>query len=212
MTALMAGFAFLQGIAFLHVFLKYAMHGTAASTWLVNYRGGYVRRGILGEIIYHIVSLTHISPVAVCNAAWLACFAALCMWFAKKFRRHALSWWILPLSIFLCGTQPGRVDAAIVCVHIAFITILFSRRTGGVPKWLLSNLVAIFGINCHEMFFFCAIPSATILLLLEKPSLKRLFYFFPPGLAMLAASLFHFHELTVGQVKEDCRSKGIIIR
>ncbi len=30
--------------------------------------------------------------------------------------------------------------------------------------------------------------------------------------AALAASLFHFRELTVGQVKEDCRSKGIIVR
>jgi cyclase len=30
--------------------------------------------------------------------------------------------------------------------------------------------------------------------------------------AALAASLFHFKELTVGQVKEDCRSKGIIVR
>ena len=30
--------------------------------------------------------------------------------------------------------------------------------------------------------------------------------------AALAASLFHFRELTVGQVKDDCRSKGIIVR
>ena len=30
--------------------------------------------------------------------------------------------------------------------------------------------------------------------------------------AALAASLFHFKELTVGQVKDDCRSKGIIVR
>lgn len=30
--------------------------------------------------------------------------------------------------------------------------------------------------------------------------------------AALAASLFHFKELTVGQVKEDCRGKGILIR
>ena len=30
--------------------------------------------------------------------------------------------------------------------------------------------------------------------------------------AALAASLFHFKELTVGQVKEDCRSKGIPVR
>ena len=30
--------------------------------------------------------------------------------------------------------------------------------------------------------------------------------------AALAASLFHFKELTVQQVKEDCRSKGIIVR
>lgn len=30
--------------------------------------------------------------------------------------------------------------------------------------------------------------------------------------AALAASLFHFKELTVGQVKEDCRSKGINVR
>ena len=30
--------------------------------------------------------------------------------------------------------------------------------------------------------------------------------------AALAASLFHFKELTVSQVKADCRSKGIIVR
>ena len=30
--------------------------------------------------------------------------------------------------------------------------------------------------------------------------------------AALAASLFHFKELTVGEVKDDCRSKGILIR
>lgn len=30
--------------------------------------------------------------------------------------------------------------------------------------------------------------------------------------AALAASLFHFRELTVGQVKEDCRGRGISVR
>lgn len=30
--------------------------------------------------------------------------------------------------------------------------------------------------------------------------------------AALAASLFHFKELTVGQVKDYCRNKGIIVR
>lgn len=30
--------------------------------------------------------------------------------------------------------------------------------------------------------------------------------------AALAASLFHFKELTVGQVKADCRDKHIIVR
>ena len=30
--------------------------------------------------------------------------------------------------------------------------------------------------------------------------------------AALAASLFHFHELTVQEVKDDCRAKGIIVR
>lgn len=30
--------------------------------------------------------------------------------------------------------------------------------------------------------------------------------------AALAASLFHFHELTVSEVKDDCRAKGIAVR
>ena len=30
--------------------------------------------------------------------------------------------------------------------------------------------------------------------------------------AALAASLFHFRELTVGEVKEHCRGKGVIVR
>ncbi len=30
--------------------------------------------------------------------------------------------------------------------------------------------------------------------------------------AALAASLFHFKELTVGEVKDYCRGKGVIVR
>ena len=30
--------------------------------------------------------------------------------------------------------------------------------------------------------------------------------------AALAASLFHFRELTVGEVKDYCRNKGVIVR
>ena len=32
------------------------------------------------------------------------------------------------------------------------------------------------------------------------------------GAGKIAASLFHFKELTVGEVKDYCRSKGIIVR
>ncbi|MGC8529497.1 MAG: hypothetical protein ACP5OP_04775, partial [Leptospirillia bacterium] len=30
--------------------------------WLINYQGGFVRRGLIGEILYHLSRLTTVSP------------------------------------------------------------------------------------------------------------------------------------------------------
>ena len=30
--------------------------------WLINYQGGMVRRGLLGELIYNLANITHLNP------------------------------------------------------------------------------------------------------------------------------------------------------
>lgn len=45
------------------------------SSWLINYQGGFVRRGLPGEIFYLLSRLTHVTPVFYVVGTYLSLYA-----------------------------------------------------------------------------------------------------------------------------------------
>jgi hypothetical protein len=66
--------------------------------WLINYQGGMVRRGLLGEVIYQLALLTHLNP-GLYVVAFQAFFYAVFLFFSYALlkKQHAL----LPYALLI---------------------------------------------------------------------------------------------------------------
>ena len=68
--------------------------------FLINYRGGFVRRGILGEPLYQLCLHTGISPFPVIIVFSIAIFAIVAAFFIRQFKMKDYSYWLLLCPLF----------------------------------------------------------------------------------------------------------------
>ena len=134
------------------------------SDWLINYEGGFVRRGIIGEVLYWIYNITNINiPVFITILAFclLLCFSVL---FVKKWMHYRLSLVLLPTFILLGGLWGSnsfmwfRRDILIYLLvwgaYSCYSNILKNRKFSVV----LFHLVSVITILSHEASFFYMLP------------------------------------------------------
>ncbi len=72
-----------------------ALHpnGWTPGDWLINYTGGFVRRGLPGELILLFSRLVHIPPVLVASVVPLVLYALLYASIWRLYRRSSGSFW-----------------------------------------------------------------------------------------------------------------------
>lgn len=147
--------------------------GYRLSEFLINYHGGFVRRGILGEIIYLISSISHVDPRFFIGGFCLICFLFVVIFFISQFKQEKICWWILPLNICLANVDIIRKDYMFV---VALILIMYCYKSG-LKTWLkffLINSIAIFTILSHEVFFFYCIPLLCWIIIKDNTLLKAM--------------------------------------
>lgn len=134
------------------------------SEWLINFEGGFVRRGLLGEGIYLLCVKLNITPLYIISFLCLGIYFFLFIFYLRKFRERGLSWW------FLCGpmmfgfvTSFLRKDFLLISLVILIVTLLKKRGTP-IYLQLIAGLITIFGLLVHEAFFFFGAPIAILLL------------------------------------------------
>ncbi len=69
------------------------------SDWLINYEGGFVRRGLAGEVLYRLGHLLHIAPKQLVVPAVLVMYAVLLLSFRAILRRASWNLWV-PFVVF----------------------------------------------------------------------------------------------------------------
>lgn len=135
--------------------------------FLINFEGGFVRRGLIGQIIYEICEPSHFSPIvaiyAICAISWLG----VVVFFFRKFKEKGLCWWLLA-SPFLLGSTSDfiRKDYLSYLVLIGILYLVANK-----PRlWHIAGvmLLVIFGIMLHEAFIFYGVPLAVITLMSGK--------------------------------------------
>lgn len=135
--------------------------------YLVNYQGGFVRRGLTGEILFHLYNILHIKPQPVVAAICIFFFVFVVVFFIREFSKQKICWWILPLNFLLANTDIIRKDYLFA---VSFILILFCYRS----KWkyclkaIAINFISIFTLLSHEVFFFYCIPLICLLILTDN--------------------------------------------
>ena len=131
------------------------------SEMLLNYEGGFVRRGFLGEVLF---LLRESIPFNVADAVLLIYYGSffLLTWLLSRLCiKHGWSLFLLPFPVFLylylCDPyfMAGKRDCIIILMsYIAFY--LYRRYVGNrsYVRLLLVNLWVVVAILIHEAFFF----------------------------------------------------------
>jgi hypothetical protein len=151
----------------------YQFYTCNISEFMVNYQGGFVRRGLLGEIIFHTVNRLGLDLQWTVKIFSLACFAVVCSFFVVMFRRKGYSLLMLPLCFFLgglvmssfeiyCGynSPPDwiRKDYMMIGIFIVSVFIFLKEKLSYFVKILLISILSVFVILSHEVYAFIFIP------------------------------------------------------
>lgn len=67
--------------------------------WLINYHAGFVRRGLLGEVILDIAHALHLPPPWLALSAQMLCYFILLMVLRKLVLDSSKAWWIIALIL-----------------------------------------------------------------------------------------------------------------
>ena len=138
------------------------------SELLINFQGGFVRRGLLGEIIFQVCSITGLSPLWLIQVICFISFFIVVGFFFHKFYSLKLNWWILTTP-FLLGFMVYfiRKDYLCYCILISMLYCVRGNVNSGIRLFVLLCL-GILGLLIHEAFIFFGLPICTLLLLCQK--------------------------------------------
>jgi hypothetical protein len=172
--------------------------------WLINYSGGFVRRGLPGSVFLWISNETAIPANYLVIAVSALCYTLLSAWLLGKATRYFPA--VLLLSCLVIGF-PAYQDSIIRKDCLLLLLFLACLKCLGLPcgegwKWAAINLVICTAILVHEAFVFFAIP-ALLVCRHACPALKP----FQRGIAMLpalacfgVATWFHGTPKTAGAI------------
>lgn len=166
------------------------------SDWLINYQGGFVRRGLIGELL---LQLEHIRPYNVRHAILGIEIIFYVLFFAVTFRIFTKYRWSLLAAMFpvACVTiSMGcyRRDFMMLCL-CALTFYLFFKYLKEKRKTLLVLSVAVMSLSIivYEPVFFVLVP---VLVLQywnacdERKWLKTALVFTPPVACMLLSCVY----------------------
>ncbi|MDR1789183.1 MAG: hypothetical protein LBR12_02305, partial [Opitutaceae bacterium] len=136
------------------------------SEWLINYQGGFVRRGLWGELLFFLHRRAGVDPALVIHFIVLVSVCTLVCVVVRMFYKNGYSCFLLPFVFMLGGLwapawtlMEGRRDALMLTLAAAAFWFY--------GKWLKNNsfgsVIAIWMIGCfailsHEPSFFIVFP------------------------------------------------------
>lgn len=166
------------------------------SEWLINYQGGFVRRGLAGEILFFSSQIMSIPPqvIAVFISLVAYVFVLHTILRSQILQNNVLVFSPLALGSAIYSEYLIRKDFLIAASVVILARMYFTRSTS-MLNWILIQCLCTAIILTHEAAFFiiCAVILASRLDLRAKDRLQyksKLFlealkYFSVPSLVML---------------------------
>ena len=147
--------------------------------WLISYEGGFVRRGLPGEVVYLISEKFKISPIILIWFLSVLSIASL-FFIVNYFCRNYFPKYFLLSQLIILGPISEdylvRKDAFLVLMYgmSLFSFKAFSKKHLSKTNCiLLINLLSIISILSHEAYGIWALPSLFIIFFIFEKLLKR---------------------------------------
>lgn len=133
--------------------------GWGVTEFYINYQAGYVRRGLVGEIIYQLTkSVPDIDPRWYIGGICLISLIVVISFLIKNFRKKSLCWWVLPLSVCLMGAYDWIRKDFLCVLLIICIFSAYSKIQNAWLRYIVTMLLLGVGLNVHECIFFMCVP------------------------------------------------------
>jgi len=183
--------------------------------WIINYQGGFVRRGFIGEILFKLYQITSIN-LDILILIFVILIITLNSYFLIRSIKYIYNSYInvlifLSPGFFLYPMMEseivGRKD--ILLLFILGFFVFFVKKINSKNLFLLLNFSIVFLTLSHSAFLFY-MPYLLFLYFLIKTKKKEKIYFFEfiftLCLLFLLLVLIAFNQGTSLIVKEICDS------
>ena len=173
---------------------------------LINYRAGFIRRGLGGEIIFWLSNISSLSLVSVIDLTSAIIWIILVIFFLHKFIQKKYPLFILALPFFLGETilidesYFLRHDSLIMLIFISMVYIVSKREFSIKLSFLLTNLLFVFGILFHEAVFFISFPILFLTIQHKTASWAKSFLFLLPSLIVFILCFLLPEQSTVTEM------------
>ena len=173
--------------------------------WLINYQGGFIRRGFAGEIIYLTASLTHISPLYI--LLFLQIFLITSLFYntwqillkQQDIVRHLIVMFSPAFfASFLDSNILERKDALYFTIISYLARLYIEQRFSKIKQIIYFCIVYPALILTHEIFF-ALLPYSLFFIKNKKTAL----IYSIPSMLTFAIIIFHHHITPHIQAKQQ---------
>jgi hypothetical protein len=187
------------------------------SDWLINYRGGFVRRGLPGQIAYSLSHLLHISTVGCVAFFYLSLYAIFFAATRRLALRSSRSLWLLALifspatfSFQILHAQGGfRKEIIYLAALTIFAVWLREMQPTSVTLSVCLTIAVLVCVLSHESLLFFSPYFVAVLLLSGRPYTVVARECIAPVIAGMVAALWcSMHLGNAAVASKICSSLG----
>ena len=159
---------------------------------MINFEAGYVRRGLLGQLLYWLVAATGLNPFYVIQAICISAYLAIVVYMLVRFRQQHFCWWILVSPLLLGHTWTMIRKDYLMLLTVLIVVALLRRERPGPWRVIAAIACSLFAQMMHEVYFFWGTPIL-LLILYSRPDTRRytIWAAVLSALCFMQACLFH---------------------
>jgi len=183
--------------------------------WLINYQGGFVRRGLIGEIVFQCTLLTGVNPGVCVVLLQITCYGIFFLFSFKilrsvpvisPFALLVFSPFVFPFQIYEShgGYRKEILLIALLAVE-TWLSIAWSKRAFSIQFFLVLGFVYPLVILSHEMLAVFLPYLLAIFFLKRKPSRRIVI-----TIALLVVPSLYCFVWTTLHIGNESQSKAIV--
>lgn len=150
------------------IYPGYRPNSWQITEWLINYEGGFVRRGLPGQVLLQL-SEVGIHPYFAILGMSIGLWIVLILLFLRWSLRRGFPLLIVCSQLCLLGPVIGHQIVRKDCLLIlCFVSALFFTRKSGLVSALVANSFSAVAVLSHEVYGVIAIPIFLLVKYVEQ--------------------------------------------